>query len=41
MRAKLGVDGELYMQKHFYELNGRVFKPYGEDREVYLRMHVL
>lgn len=35
MRAKLGVDGELYMQKHFYELNGRVFKPYGEDREVY------
>ena len=35
MRAKLGVDGELYMQKHFYELNGRVFKPYGDDREVY------
>ena len=35
MRAKLGVDGELYMQKHFYELNGRVFKPYGEDREMY------
>ena len=35
MRAKLGIDGELYMQKHFYELNGRVFKPYGEDREVY------
>ena len=35
MRAKLGSDGELYMQKHFYELNGRVFKPYGEDREVY------
>ena len=35
MRAKLGVDGELYMQKHFYEMNGRVFKPYGEDREVY------
>ena len=35
MRAKLGVDGELYMQKHFYELNGRVFKPYGEDRDVY------
>ena len=23
------------MQKHFYELNGRVFKPYGEDRGVY------
>lgn len=35
MRAKLGVDGELYMQKHFYELNGRVFKPYGEGRDVY------
>ena len=35
MRAKLGVDGELYMQKHFYELNGRVFKPYGEGREMY------
>lgn len=35
MRAKLGVDGELYMQKHFYELNGRVFKPYGEGRDIY------
>ncbi|MBR6417350.1 MAG: hypothetical protein IKS36_00945, partial [Bacteroidales bacterium] len=35
MRARLGVDGELYMQQHFYELNGRVFQPYGEDRTMY------
>lgn len=35
MRAKLGVDGGLFMQQHFYELNGRVFQPYGEDREMY------
>ncbi len=35
MRAKLGVDGELFLQQHFYELNGRVFQPYGEGREVY------
>lgn len=36
MRAKLGVDGELFLQsKDFYELNGRVFQPYGEGREVY------
>lgn len=35
MRARLGVDGELYLQQHFYELNGRVFQPYGENRTVY------
>lgn len=35
MRARLGVDGALYLQQHFYELNGRVFQPYGEDREMY------
>ena len=35
MRAKLGVDGGLYLQQHFYELNGRVFQPYGEGREMY------
>ena len=35
MRARQGVDGELYLKQHFYELNGRVFQPYGENREVY------
>lgn len=35
MRARLGVDGELYLQQHFYELNGRVFQPYGEGRMTY------
>lgn len=35
MRARLGVDGELYLQQHFYELNGRVFQPYGEERITY------
>lgn len=35
MRAKLGVDGNLYLQQHFYELHGRVFQPYGEEREMY------
>ena len=35
MRARLGVDGELYLQQHFYELNGRVFQPYGEERTMY------
>lgn len=35
MRARLGVDGALYLQQHFYELNGRVFQPYGEDRSMY------
>lgn len=35
MRAKLGVDGVLYLQQHFYDLNGRVFQPYGENREIY------
>lgn len=35
MRARLGVDGVLYLQQHFYELNGRVFQPYGENREMY------
>ena len=35
MKARLGVDGALYLQQHFYELNGRVFQPYGEERNVY------
>lgn len=35
MRARQGVDGELFLKQHFYELNGRVFQPYGEDRCVY------
>lgn len=35
MRARLGVDGALYLQQHFYELNGRVFQPYGDGREMY------
>lgn len=35
MRAKLGIDGKLFLQQHFYELNGRVFQPYGEGRELY------
>lgn len=35
MRARLGVDGVLYLQQHFYELNGRVFQPYGEERTTY------
>lgn len=35
MRARQGVDGELYLKQHFYELNGRVFQPYGEERKVY------
>lgn len=35
MRAKLGVDGSLYLQQHFYELNGRVFQPYGEERQMF------
>lgn len=35
MRARLGVDGELYLQQHFYELNGRVFQPYGNERTTY------
>ena len=35
MRARLGVDGSLYLQQHFYELNGRVFQPYGEERMTY------
>ena len=35
MRARLGVDGALYLQQHFYELNGRVFQPYGKDRITY------
>ncbi len=35
MRSRLGVDGALYLQQHFYDLNGRVFQPYGEDRSVY------
>ena len=35
MRAKLGEDASLYLQQHFYELNGRVFQPYGEGNEVF------
>ena len=35
MRARLGVDGTLYLQQHFYDLNGRVFQPYGEKRMTY------
>ncbi|MBR3022584.1 MAG: restriction endonuclease [Bacteroidaceae bacterium] len=35
MRARLGVDGSLFLQQHFYELNGRVFQPYGEERMTY------
>ncbi len=35
MKPKLGVDGEKFLQQHFYELNGRVFKPYGEDRNMF------
>ena len=35
MRAKQGVDGALYIKQHFYELNGRVFQPYGKNREAY------
>lgn len=35
MKAKLGIDGTLYLQQHFYELNGRVFQPYGEERMTY------
>lgn len=35
MRSRQGVDGSLYLQQHFYELNGRVFQPYGEDREMF------
>ena len=35
MRARLGVDGSLYLQQHFYDLNGRVFQPYGEERSMF------
>ncbi|MCH5310385.1 MAG: restriction endonuclease [Prevotella sp.] len=35
MKARLGVDGELYLKQHFYELNGRVFQPYGEERSMF------
>jgi hypothetical protein len=35
MRARLNVDGALYLQQHFYELNGRVFQPYGEERSMF------
>lgn len=35
MRARLGVDGEQYLRQHFYELNGRVFQPYGEERSMF------
>ena len=35
MKARLGVDGALYLQQHFYDLNGRVFQPYGEERNLF------
>lgn len=35
MRAKLGVNGMVYVKDHFYDLNGRVYQPYGEDNEAY------
>ena len=35
MRARQGINGPLYIRHHFYELNGRVFKPYGKDRQMY------
>ncbi len=35
MRARQGIDGALYIKQHFYELNGRVFQPYGKMRMDY------
>ena len=35
MKARLGVDGAQYLRQHFYELNGRVFQPYGEERSMF------
>jgi hypothetical protein len=35
MKARLGVDGVQYVRQHFYELNGRVFQPYGEERSMF------
>lgn len=35
MKARLGVDGAQYFKQHFYELNGRVFQPYGEERSMF------
>lgn len=35
MRARLGVDAPSFFQKHFYELNGRVFQPYGKGMDMY------
>lgn len=35
MKARLGMDGAQYLQQHFYELNGRVFQPYGEERSMF------
>ena len=35
MKARLGVDGAQYLRQHFYELNGRVFQPYGEKRSMF------
>ena len=35
MKARLGVDGEEYLKQNFYELNGRVFQPYGEERKMF------
>lgn len=35
MRARLGIDAEFYLKQNFYQLNGRMFRPYGQEREVY------
>ena len=35
MKARLGFDGAQYLRQHFYELNGRVFQPYGEERSMF------
>ncbi|MCQ2198326.1 MAG: restriction endonuclease [Paludibacteraceae bacterium] len=36
MQPHSEVDGDEYIRMHFYELNGRVFKPYGESRGTFL-----
>lgn len=35
MQARAGVDGPKYLREHFYDLNGRVYQPYGEKRKIY------
>lgn len=35
MRSRLGVDGNLYIRDHFYELNGHVFQPYGPGYDAF------